>query len=290
MNDSITIDGTNPNTLWARFAWFFITQGKNMQQIYKKRMNSNNPITWGELDDMNKTVHETLDKLMAESEIVYENKIMKKNKNVMRLTEAQLHQVIKESVEKILRESELNELDPRTYASYAQKRAAQGQMDKAQSGRQAAANAWNKQYGRNDEYQNGWVDSETGAKGYNTTIQRMNPQDYSVETWKSSSHPQIGGNNFDSEQYMRYDAQKDPSSTYDNGFTGTEYSGKGMYGKTMATRGNYMLNTPTDSKSPYNDYNTNKKQINYGINDQEHKVAHQMARGNGQYIKGQGWQ
>lgn len=45
----------------------------------------------------------------------------------------------------------LNELDARTYASYADKRQAQGQNDKAKQGRQAAVDAWNRDYSQGDE-------------------------------------------------------------------------------------------------------------------------------------------
>jgi hypothetical protein len=68
-------------------------------------------------------------------------------KKIVRLTESDLHRIIKESVEQILSEAQLNELDPRTYASYAQKRAAQGNPMKANAGADAARSAWNKEYG-----------------------------------------------------------------------------------------------------------------------------------------------
>ena len=95
-----------------------------------------------------------------------------RNKKVVRLTESQLHNIIAESVNQILME-----LDPRTYASYADKRQQQyldlrkGATDsekfanqrknkaqretlknKIDAGRQAARDAWNRQYGH-DLYQ-----------------------------------------------------------------------------------------------------------------------------------------
>jgi len=68
-------------------------------------------------------------------------------KKVIRLTESDLHRIVKNSVKRILREAQLNELDPRTYASYAQKRKAQGQYDKAYEGNEKAREEWNKRYG-----------------------------------------------------------------------------------------------------------------------------------------------
>jgi hypothetical protein len=75
------------------------------------------------------------------------------NKKLIRLTESDLHKIVKESVNRVLKEAQLNELDPRTYASLANKRDAQGQNYKAAKARQAARDAWNKQYGYN--YDNG---------------------------------------------------------------------------------------------------------------------------------------
>ena len=53
------------------------------------------------------------------------------NKKLIRLTESDLHRIVKESVNKVLREAQLNELDPRTYASYASGR--QRQADNAEA-------------------------------------------------------------------------------------------------------------------------------------------------------------
>ena len=69
------------------------------------------------------------------------------SKNIIRLTESDLHRIIKESVNKVLKEA-INELDPRTYASLADKRAAQGNYKKASDARDAAVNAWNREYGK----------------------------------------------------------------------------------------------------------------------------------------------
>ncbi len=66
------------------------------------------------------------------------------NKKLIRLTESDLHRIVKESVNRVL-----NEMRPETYASYAKGREAQGQMDKAQVGKQAAIDKWNSMYGDN---------------------------------------------------------------------------------------------------------------------------------------------
>ena len=77
-------------------------------------------------------------------------------KNI-RLNESQFNELITETVNRIL-----TELDPRTYASYANKRRAQGQnannfsdmvkyTSKAEDGEEAARNAWNKKYGYDEK-------------------------------------------------------------------------------------------------------------------------------------------
>ena len=85
---------------------------------------------------------------------------MEKTKRV-KISENKLREIIKESVRKTL-----NELDPRTYASYAQKRSAQkpkaydpkslnnhyGSIDTAEK---MAVDAWNKKYGYDEKIQHG---------------------------------------------------------------------------------------------------------------------------------------
>ena len=67
------------------------------------------------------------------------------------IKESQLREMIAESVKKVLKE-----LDARTYASYADKRAEQGNYRQAEQGRQAARNAWNNKYAYDDNYAHGY--------------------------------------------------------------------------------------------------------------------------------------
>ena len=69
-------------------------------------------------------------------------------KKLVRLTESDLHRIVKESVSKVL-----TELDWKTYANYANGRRAQGKLDKAEAGDDAAVYAFNKKYGASD-YEN----------------------------------------------------------------------------------------------------------------------------------------
>jgi hypothetical protein len=61
-------------------------------------------------------------------------------KQTIRLTESDLRNIIMEAI---------NELEPQTYASYAKKRAEQGELDKAKEGQQKAISSFNAKYGSN---------------------------------------------------------------------------------------------------------------------------------------------
>lgn len=67
------------------------------------------------------------------------------------IKESQLREMIAESVKKVL-----SELDARTYASYADKRAAQGEFRKANAGRDAARKAWNDKFAYDKSDANGY--------------------------------------------------------------------------------------------------------------------------------------
>ena len=184
-------------------------------------------------------------------------------KKIVRLTEGDLHRIIKESVERIINEAQLNELDPRTYASYAQKRAAQGQHDKAGKGVATATNAWNKKY------------------NYSGNV---NPDG----SWKKDKGM---GLTFDTERYIVDDNDSffNPDKTQGtHKFNRYEfYTDKNK----PTSHGSWGVSWKNDDAQPYEDevkYYTDDD-IN-SLNDEGLKVAQQMAKGNGKYIKGKGWQ
>lgn len=201
-------------------------------------------------------------------------------KKLIRLTEFDLHRIVKESVNKILSEA-INELDPRTYASYADKRRAQGQNDKAFKGTQAAANAWNKEYGYNhnsnrsssryamDDY--GYNDSEDlgGREAYDSDFK--NGSQYRID--HDMYEPFVGHVSHTYSPYkdeyfdMHSATPKDsPFPKRPMGIERGEGEGTiGVYADTDADLGNNHMRKSLD-------------------------VAKQMAHGNGKYIKGKGWQ
>lgn len=147
---------------------------------------------------------------------------MKSNKRqVIRLTESDLNNVIKESVKKIL-----NELDPRTYASAAQKLQAKG--------------------GRDSNYR---LNSKRGNNLANYAAQQFNKQYGNTDDELDMSYDSNNG----------YDVQGNSSFMKPNGEVKVD------------NKRQTINNIPQSTRNAYN-------------------VAQQMQNGNGQYIKGQGWQ
>lgn len=124
------VNGANPSIIWSQYMDFLAEYGKSMKATYTKRMRGNSPITWSELDAVNKQIHDKLDYLMTWSEKFNQNNSTqpqgnslktqaqnsngvaqqniqgesKLHKGKVRLTESQLHNVIKESIRRILKE------------------------------------------------------------------------------------------------------------------------------------------------------------------------------------------
>lgn len=112
------VNGANPSIIWTQYMDFLSEFGRQMKSTYTKRMRANQPITWSELDVINKQIHDKLDYLMTWSEIFNQNTTQQQNNpqvqpttesverhtNNIRLSESQLHRVIKESVRNVLNE------------------------------------------------------------------------------------------------------------------------------------------------------------------------------------------
>lgn len=109
------INGANPSIIWTQYMDALSEYGKYMKSYYTKHMRTNKPITWSELDDINKKIHEKLDYLMTWDEKFNTNNFMQPtnmpstttNESFMRsgkirLSESQLQNVIKEAVNRTL--------------------------------------------------------------------------------------------------------------------------------------------------------------------------------------------
>lgn len=102
-NQSMMVDGANPSMLWGNIADYLQRLSKSMSKTLNKRQRAGNDITWVELDNMNKELHHQLDVIIAGHKNIEENRNM--NKKPIRLTEADLHRIVRESVNKVLKES-----------------------------------------------------------------------------------------------------------------------------------------------------------------------------------------
>lgn len=178
------------------------------------------------------------------------------SKKLVRLTEGDLHRIIKESVETILKEAQLNELDPRTYASYAQKRAAQGDQTKAKVGRQAAVNAFNNQFSYDERFNNS--SNGLNQRRYHLYHGKSSNSPYEAETYYAENTPEhMHG------QTIKYGANGDIDVQHRDGMKGVNYK-------------------EYNDDTIYHPYDA--------IGSEQTRISKEMAKGNGKYIKGKGWQ
>lgn len=175
-------------------------------------------------------------------------------KQIIRLTEGDLHKIIEESVNQIL-----CELDPRTYAWAANQRQQQGNKNSAVQLRNKAAKTWTNQYGtKNGEYKH----QENGS-------------------WKKR---EMLGNNGDGSYYVDDKEYMDKDFKHPENYTHQDTHTFYKDGRVLHHR-DYLNNK---GENIYDFKNMNGE--NFNTNDNGLKVAQQMANGKGKYVKGQGWQ
>lgn len=64
-NNTQIINRANPSIIWIQCYDFLGLFAKQMKSEYTKRMRSNNPFTWDDLDVVNKKIHDKLDYIMT---------------------------------------------------------------------------------------------------------------------------------------------------------------------------------------------------------------------------------
>ena len=112
--DNNVINGANPSFIWCQLAEYFTRMAKTMRHEYSRSNRTNKIITWTDLDVLNKRIRKDLDVIYAGTTNVSDN-VPSTNENkrynttdnmkkTIRLTESDLHRVIKESVNRILNE------------------------------------------------------------------------------------------------------------------------------------------------------------------------------------------
>ena len=221
------------------------------------------------------------------------------NKKLIRLTESDLHRIVKESVNKVLNEMDydsheramkqhpslMDKVDPRTFANRARGVNAQGRPrnDSQYLMQSSAADAWNKRYERHDSVPNGFEQpyNSYGVKwvGHDDDHYRMNTKGdgYQTVRWRSKNYP--GPNDMDdTETYTEYDPQTDKtlSTTY----------GRMKY-NTVGSPGKSLYNYP---KFGAYDGRPIRNQSEMPSGSEGDMVARQMATGSGKYDPNKGWQ
>ncbi len=190
----------------------------------------------------------------------------------IRLTESQLHNVIRKCINEAI-----NELDPRTYANYAAGRQAQGQNEKARQGREAAVNAWNKQYGNED-----WKPEPEHIR-------------YSMPEWIYTSwKKQYGNENTTSNNKgisSTYTGMKGDSYTIHDNNSDTNFDGSHQIVTRQFNPSDNTVNYQRHKANSYGDVTLDDEgTIQSSSYDKGRQVARQMATGTGKYVKGKGWQ
>ena len=106
-NINMMVNGANADTIYANIADYLSTLSKSMFKKHNKAQRSGRQISWSELDAINKEIHHQLDIIVTGDMNVSDNTAPQYesiNKKKVRLTESQLHRLIKESVKRVLNE------------------------------------------------------------------------------------------------------------------------------------------------------------------------------------------
>ena len=183
-------------------------------------------------------------------------------KQRIRLTEGDLHRIVKESVNRVL-----TELDWKTYANYANGRRAQGKWSKADAGDDASIRAFNNKYGASDyENRNGLERSAGFAMSNGAGNAKKYDLDY--RSWAK--------NNGDWQQYINRSRE---SGLYEPYYKDQKYNQGEWYGQHGMD--DYDVNHT-------NNIGWSQKvmdKMNQGIRDVD-----RFKKGQSTYMKGRGWQ
>ena len=173
-------------------------------------------------------------------------------KQTIKINESQLRGIVRNSIKEILKEN-MNEMHPLTLASYADAREKQGQLDKAKIGRQAAVDAWNRDFANTESGDNGFTTYTRSRKmdGDYTLHTKAKHDGGSFGTWDTDS---VYDPRTDTEVRKRYEKGKEKKG-YGRTRTYSPYEiddledkglniARQMVGKSAYSRGRDMEDTP----------------------------------------------
>ena len=110
VNTSV-VNGANPDMIWGQFSDYLLNRANTMKREYMKRMKGNQHFTWDVIDNISNLIRSDLDTIIQGANGLRKNNQLNCNrnmngnaKNVVRLTEPKLRNMIKESVRQALRE------------------------------------------------------------------------------------------------------------------------------------------------------------------------------------------
>ena len=186
-------------------------------------------------------------------------------KKIVRLTESDLHRIIKESVNNII-----TELDWKTYANAANKRQAQGNWQSAERLRDQMVNSFNNKYATSDSEYNSYNGISTN-KSASFQMDNGSMGDQGALKFRS----QINQSNGEVPQYI--------NRNYRTGLEKDMYNQLPSQGQWYGQHG--MTDVDKNSKQQPTWSNKVRDKAMQGINDVD-----RYHNGQAKYVKGKGWQ
>lgn len=106
-NQDMMVNGANPSNIWGQMMDYLGRLSKSMNKTYIQRTRANKPITWTELDNINKKLHHDLDIIVAGDKNVTDNTAPQYEtiENRENLTESHLQRIITETVKKAIKKT-----------------------------------------------------------------------------------------------------------------------------------------------------------------------------------------
>lgn len=104
-NQNMMADGANADMLYANVASYLTLLANKMTKKHRQRSLAGKPITWAELDYVNRELQHDLDVIIAGNKNVTENtapKYESLKRSKVRLSESDLHRMIRQCVNEAL--------------------------------------------------------------------------------------------------------------------------------------------------------------------------------------------
>ena len=217
------------------------------------------------------------------------------NKKLIRLTESDLHRIVRESVNRVLNEVQLNELDPRTYASAREKQKQRDAEYRKQMDDYNSKSFLHRMFNKAPEKPKGYggraaAFNKAGVSAFN--------RDYGFDSNYDIGKPTAKSQTLYDDGTLSQTTRFRDSGDYER----TEYDFHGNNNldpdtkNTRPTGRDYGIVTNSYSQ-PYKDDRVSKRRMDFDDDknrngtyfEKGRKIASDMAYGGGEYEKGRGW-